>query len=67
MTLLAQGRDACVQWFVEHPAPDTGEAVIEVFDDMAVAKAGADTFMLVDAGNGWQIAWRAVMGGSAAT
>lgn len=66
MTLLAQGRDACVQWYLEHPAP-AGEPKIEVFDDMAVAKVDADTFILVSSGSVWQIAWRAVLGGPAAT
>jgi hypothetical protein len=67
MSLVAQGRDACVQSYVDAAAAPgarapAGEAArIEVFDDMAVAKSGADSFMFVLEDGRWQIAWRALL------
>lgn len=64
MRLVAQGRDACVQSYVDaagvsSPLDDTPR--IEVFDDMAVAKSGAYSFMFVLEDGRWQIAWRALL------
>lgn len=64
MTLVAQGRDACVQSYVDAaaaPAPPDDAPRIEVFDDMAVAKSGAHSFMFVLEDGRWQIAWRALL------
>lgn len=67
MSLVAQGRDACVQAYVDAAtapaviAPAREAPRIEVFDDMAVAKSGADSFMFVLEDGRWQIAWRALL------
>lgn len=63
MSLVAQGREACVQSYVDAAGapPPVDAPRIEVFDDMAVAKSGAHSFMFVLEDGRWLIAWRALL------
>ena len=80
--LMAEGKSACIESYVTFASEarvisfQTSEPVIDLFDDMAVAKyswslryarggaehdeKGNDVFMFVREGGKWLVAWRAL-------